>query len=241
MKRLRLFGFGSQFAFYSFLFTAAIPCGTAVGCAVPDEGIATSGPATAPLDMPELDDPRRLLELAKPMVRGDTAAPITILAFTDFSCSHCKEFHEVVMPRLDLAYIDDGQVQLSIYEYPYPIGPHSFLAARSAQCAGDQGKYFEYSALLYGNQLAWVLKAGLPIDDFVDYAKTAQIEPVAFRQCVEGQKHAERVTATKRFGDALGVPGTPTIFVQAKGQMWTRVRDWSAAGIAAAIESVKKP
>lgn len=242
MKSLRLCGFGSHFAFLGFLFTAAIPCGTAVACAVPDAGNATSGPVTEPLDMPELDDPRRLLELAKPIVRGDTAAPITILEFADFSCSHCKEFHDVVMPRLDLAFINDGKVQLHIYEYPYPIGPHSFLAGRAARCAGDQGKYFEYGDQLFANQMAWVLKGDLPIDEFVDYAETAGLDTDAFRQCVSGRQNAELVTATKRFGDALGVPGTPTLFIQPKGQMWTRVRDWSAAGIAAAVEAaLKKP
>ena len=171
--------------------------------------------ATAPVEIEGIDDPARLMEMAKGIpVGGDPNAPIEIWEFADYSCSHCKEFHEIIESRLDIAYLNDGRAQLVMFDYPMPVGPHSFLAARAARCAGDQGKYAEYADVLFDNQALWAPASGVPVGTFTDYAETLGLDAGTFRSCLQSNQHAEVVTANRALGDQLGVNGTPSVYIQ---------------------------
>jgi protein-disulfide isomerase len=181
----------------------------------------------------------QLLELAKGIPVGDTAAPIKIWEFADYSCPHCKEFHEIVETRLDLAYLQGGKVQMVFFDYPMPVGPHSFLAARAARCAADQGKFKEYSDALFDNQALWAPASGVPVGAFTDYAKTLGLDDGAFKSCLQSDKHADVVSANRALGDQVGVNGTPSIYIQqTSSRLFRPVRNATYDSIAVVLDSL---
>jgi protein-disulfide isomerase len=83
-----------------------------------------------------------LVEQGSPFL-GKLSAPITIVEFGDFQCDRCLRFAKYTEPQLNQTYIQTGKVNL-VFKY-FPIyGPDSTPAAMAAQCANDQGKFWNY-------------------------------------------------------------------------------------------------
>src|SRR6266508_4864286 len=89
---------------------------------------------------------------------GDPNAPIKIEEFSDFQCPYCKNFHEKTEPLLRQYYIDTGKALFVYRSMGNWVsgnlgGPNteSQDAALGAYCAGEQNKFWEMHALLFGN------------------------------------------------------------------------------------------
>src|SRR5690606_29190462 len=85
-------------------------------------------------------------------VKGDTSAPVTLTMYGDFQCPACKtegQLLERAWPRIQ------GKVRLVFRHYPLDIHRHAFLAARYAEAAARQGKFWEMHDALYANQELW--------------------------------------------------------------------------------------
>jgi len=90
------------------------------------------------------------------------------------------------------------------------------VAARAARCAGDQGKFWEYHDLLFGQQSRWSTKPSVPIKQFEEYAAQLGLDTQAFGQCLNSDRHADVVSANRLLGEQLGVNGTPTVIINNK-------------------------
>ena len=200
--------------------------------------------AVAPIEMPVLNDPAQLAALAQPVSRGNPEAPIKIMEFGDYQCPSCRFFQQQVKPRLDMTYVDDGQAQFAFFDFPLSIHPHSFLAARAARCAGDQGgsePYFKYHDALFTNQPTWSISSQ-PARLFVEYAEAGGLDSDAFEACLRSDRFADVVTANLRMAEQLNLPGTPSVLVQGQG-LPKRV-DWTSLetifqSISATIDTVR--
>ena len=86
-------------------------------------------------------------------VLGDPKARVTIIEFGDYQCPSCRLFWQDVQPRLKKDYIDTGKVRLVFRDFPVlEIHPEAAVASQAAQCAGDQGKYWEMHDKLFREQ-----------------------------------------------------------------------------------------
>jgi protein-disulfide isomerase len=178
----------------------------------------------SPLELPALSA-QELLELAQPTVIGNEAAAITIMDFSDFSCPSCQQFASRVKPLLDRGYIQEGLARFAYYDFPLPGFPNSFLAARAARCAGDQGGFWPFHDELFRNQSQWSVMAD-PSPTFEGFAEAGGLDRAAFRACLRSDRHAEVVTANRDLGIQLGVAGTPTIFLNTGEGRAIRVTEW---------------
>lgn len=182
---------------------------------------ALSDAATAPVEVEGLDNSERLIELAQGVTLGDENAPVTIVEFGDYQCPGCGSFAQQVKPQIELQLIEQGRAKFVYYDFPLvQIHPHAFLAARAARCAGDQGtqQYWDYHDLLFRMQPRWSGQANA-IGAFQDYAASVELDEGAFRACLQSDRHADVVTANMVLGQQLGVSGTPTVMVNAGGQV----------------------
>jgi protein-disulfide isomerase len=193
--------------------------------------------AVAPVEVAGLEDPQQLRELARGVVLGDSAAPITIMEFADYSCPHCGLFQAQIKPRIELAYVQDGQAKFVFHDRPLGSFPHSFLAARAARCAGDQDRYFEYHDVLFQNQPTWSLRSAPPAGLFEGYAEELGLDATAFRGCLRSDRHADVVTANLRLAEQLDVYSTPTVLVRSTGLPSRPESDFQS--IANAVEALK--
>lgn len=152
-----------------------------------------------------------LAALGKGPALGDTSAPVTITEFSDFQCSFCKKFWAETLPRLKEMYIKPGRVRF-IYRHLAILGEHSVQAALAAECAGEQGKFWEYHDRLFAAQgpLAFT-RAKLK-----RYAQELNLDGDAFSRCLESGKYMKKVEGETGAGQFLGARGTPTFFINGR-------------------------
>ena len=174
--------------------------------------------ATEPIEVDGLDDQEVLVAMAQGVTKGDEDAPITIVEFGDYACPGCGGFAMSVKPQVELLLLETGKAKFVFYDFPLTsIHPTSFLAARSARCAQDQDKFWEYHDALFRNQGSWRLEAS-PISQFLGFAEDLGLDGEDFEACVKSDRHADLVSANMRLGYELRVSSTPTIMVQGNDQ-----------------------
>lgn len=89
-------------------------------------------------------------------VLGSSDAKITIIEFSDFQCPFCESFFMSTYPELKKNYIDTGKVQFAFRHYPLTsIHPNAQKAHEAAECANEQGKFWEYHDKLFQTQAVW--------------------------------------------------------------------------------------
>jgi protein-disulfide isomerase len=209
----------------------------AAGIVIWNMAFSTGGEgARAPVSLDDVG-PQELIQLAQGMERGDPDAPIVLMDFSDYSCPSCAAFTNQAKPYLEMNYIDSGLVRFVYYDFPLGgMFQHSFLAARAARCAGDQGGYWEFHDRLFQRQGEWSRQTD-PFSSFVGYADDIGMARSEFRSCLGSDRHADVVTANMQLGQQLGVSGTPTIFLNAGEGRAERVESWSPTQLGAQINA----
>lgn len=93
------------------------------------------------------------IDLGKAVLRGDSSAKVTIVEFSDFQCPFCERS----FPTMNQVMEDyKGKVKLAYKHFPLvSIHPKAQKAAEAAECAKDQGKFWEFHDKLFGNYADW--------------------------------------------------------------------------------------
>lgn len=154
------------------------------------------------------------LQRVQGIARGRADAPITIYEFADFQCPHCAEFAALVEPVIMERLVDTGKVRYVFYDFPLGF-KWSWLAARAGRCANEQGKFWEWHALVFARQQEWAFDTD-PISKWGPLAEQAGLNRGAFESCVRSDKFQTEVTESSQLGNSLGVQGTPTLFVNGR-------------------------
>jgi protein-disulfide isomerase len=94
----------------------------------------------------------------------------------------------------------------------YSIHPQAQKAAEAAECAGEQGKYWEMHALLFEGQESWSGSQDA-VNTFKDLAGDLDLDQAQFDACLDDGTYADKVTADYQEGAAEGVSGTPAFRV----------------------------
>ena len=139
--------------------------------------------------------------------RGPDRAPVTIVVFTDFECPYCAKLDARLR---DLEVLYPGRVRLVYKAHPLPMHAHAKLAARAAAAADAQGKFWPFYERLFSHQKA-LDRAALDA-----YAADAGLDLDRFANDLADARTGDTVAADLADGDALGVTGTPTLFVNGR-------------------------
>lgn len=139
----------------------------------------------------------------KDHIRGNKNAKVTIIEYSDFECPFCARFHPT-MVQLISEYKDD--VRWVFRHFPLSsIHPNAQKASEAAECAAEQGKFWEMTDKLFEKQAVGVGLAQLP-----GYAQEAGVKDMKkFNDCLSSGKYAARVASDLAGGEAAGVTGTP--------------------------------
>jgi len=159
-------------------------------------------------------------------VKGNPNAVVTIVEFTDFECPGCARQH----PVLEQIVNEYGnRVRLVVRDFPLSQHANAHKAAEAAEAAREQGKYWEYAAVLFRNQSA------LGVDKLRQYATDLGLDRAKFDASLDSGKLADKVQRDLMEGRKLGINGTPTLYVNGK-----RVSDNSYESLKSAIDTALK-
>ena len=170
-----------------------------------------SNAVTEPVDLGDLSD-EELVNLAHGSELGDPDAPISVVEFGDYQCPSCAMFASGVKPLIELNLVNTGRAKFVFYDLPLAQHSNSFLASRASHCAGDQDRFWDYHTTLFENQFSWA-SSGDPVGNFVGYARALGMDEGAFRDCLNSDRHARRVSANLRLASALSLTSTPSVLV----------------------------
>ncbi|HKI53982.1 MAG TPA: thioredoxin domain-containing protein [Anaerolineales bacterium] len=150
---------------------------------------------------------------------GDPNAPIKIDEFSDFQCPYCERFHQETEPLLQQYYIATGKVYFVYHSMGNWVSQNiggtrteSQDAAAAAYCAGEQNKFWDMHAQLFGNVL------GEDAGSFTDkrlaaIAEAAGLNMDDFNSCYNSGKYIDRTQQDMQDGTAAGITGTPGFLV----------------------------
>jgi len=150
-------------------------------------------------------------------VRGDSNAPVTIIEFSDFQCPFCRKFFDETLGQVEEIYIKTGKAKLVYRDFPLPFHPMAQKSAEAAECADDQGKFWEMHDKIFVEQS----KQGsgtiqYSLDDVKRWAGEIGLNANQFNECVDSGKYSEEVKKDLADGNAAGVSGTPSFFINGK-------------------------
>ena len=136
--------------------------------------------------------------------KGNPAAAVTVVEFTDYQCPSCAAA-QPVLQRIMAEYGD--KVRFVVRDFPLSQHRDAARAAEAAEAAREQGKYWEYTMLLYQNQSA------LQVEKLKEYATRVGLDRAKFDAALDSGRHADSVRRDLQDGERVGVGGTPTVFV----------------------------
>lgn len=141
---------------------------------------------------------------------GSDSAKVTVVEFADFQCPACGAAHPIVQQVLDK--YEDDQVQYIFRHFPLPGHQNARIAARAAEAAGEQGKFFEMHDMLYENQQEWS-ESNNPKDIFQTYSQELGLDMDAFTKALDNKDLAQAIQEDLNAGIELGVNSTPTFYI----------------------------
>jgi len=146
---------------------------------------------------------------------GSDSASIEITEYSDFECPFCASFATVQMPVIREQLIATGRVRWRYRDFPLPTHAYSRYAALAAQCAGEQRKFWEMHDQLFTNH-QWAQTGKNPRGLFRDFARAIGLDLDKYDACMDGQRYAGRIQASVQEGEARGVKGTPSFYVNGR-------------------------
>ena len=144
--------------------------------------------------------------------RGAASAKVMMVEVSDYHCPFCRRHTLTTQPQIDAEYINTGKLRYVFIDYPIDqLHPDAFKAHEAANCAGDQGKYWEMHGKLFetpppreGAQLG---------PQLVSQAQGIGLDLAKFRACIDGGKYSTPVRDNVARMQQLGVDSTPTFLI----------------------------
>jgi protein-disulfide isomerase len=140
--------------------------------------------------------------------KGPADAPVTIVEFSDFQCPFCSR----LLPALGQVVEEYGnQVRLVFRQFPLSsLHPDAQKAAEASLCANEQGMFWEMHDAMFENQQA------LGVEQLKATARSLGVEGTDFDSCLDSGRFATEVAADLQAGRAIGVNGTPALFINGR-------------------------
>lgn len=174
---------------------------------------------TAPSTNPSIQNSKQVtFDLKDEPFLGNKDAPVTIVEFTDLQCPFCRRAFVTTFPQLKKEYIENGKVLYVVKDFPLSFHPSALPAAIYANCANEQGKYWEVHDAIFNNQQ----KQGFGTIQFSENDIKQWISGIdgldmkKLEACVKSGKYEKEIRQDISEGIAAGVGGTPTFFINGR-------------------------
>ncbi len=140
--------------------------------------------------------------------KGNATAKVTLVEVSDYHCPFCRRQALQTLPQVMTEYVNSGKARYVFVDYPIAqLHPDAFKSHEAANCAGDQGKYWQMHESLFANS---------PVRDAVQLtaqAKTIGLDIPKFSACLSGGRHAVAIRDSIERMQQLGIGGTPLTLI----------------------------
>jgi protein-disulfide isomerase len=177
---------------------------------VPDSGSDNqpSQPAAQPSQQAPSGDGVRMADiLDDDPARGDPNAPVVMVEWSDFQCPFCGRFYGETLPQIEENYIKTGKLKIVYRDFPLSFHPEAQPAAEAAECANEQGKFWEFHDLIFSNQQS--MSAGA----YKQWAADLGLNTQQFNDCFDSGKYTSEIQKDFNEGAAIGISGTPGFYL----------------------------
>lgn len=152
-------------------------------------------------------------------VLGNPDAPVTFVEYADYQCPACGQFATDALPHLIQDFVVPGQVNYEFRAYPFlggtdltTPGNESVEAAIAAECARDQGQFWEFNHKLFENQDG-ENDGAFSNENLKRMAGELGLEQTTFDSCLDSGKHRQTVIDGYNSAQANGINSTPTLII----------------------------
>jgi protein-disulfide isomerase len=139
--------------------------------------------------------------------KGAKGAALQVVIFSDFQCPFCSRV-EPTLKQMEKEY--GGKARFVWKNYPLPFHNNAMPAAQAAMAAGAQGKFWEMHDKLFANQSA------LDRPSLEKYAQELGLNMAKFKADLDSNKYKDVIEAEQKEGTAVGVTGTPAVFINGR-------------------------
>ncbi len=148
-------------------------------------------------------------------VKGNPNAPVTVVEYSDFQCPFCSRFFQQTLPLIEENYIDTGKIKFVYKDLPLDsLHPNARAAHIAAECADEQGKFWEYHDVLFEKQPQWSSLASSELQNkFTEFATDMGLQAASFESCMQSPNIADEVNKDVLEAVSYGATGTPTFFI----------------------------
>jgi protein-disulfide isomerase len=147
------------------------------------------------------------VQLGSEPTKGSPTAKVTLVEISDYHCPFCRRHMQMTQPQIDAEYIATGKVRYVFVDYPIAqLHPDAFKAHEAADCAGEQGKYWEMHAQLFA-------KPTRDPAELTSQAAAIGVDKARFRTCLESEKYRAQIQQSVDRMQQLGVDSTPTFLI----------------------------
>jgi protein-disulfide isomerase len=164
--------------------------------------LAAAAPQAAPA--PAAGPPQQIDVRPDDPIRGNKAAPVTVVLFSDFQCPYCSRV-EPTLKQVLATY--GGKVRIAWKHQPLGFHQNALPAALAAEAAREQGKFWEMHDALFQNQQQ------LSPDTYERLARQLGLNLGAFKTALGSPRNRQRITDDQQLAGRVGANGTPTMFV----------------------------
>ena len=149
---------------------------------------------------------------------GKADAVVTIIEFGDYQCPLCRAFWRETLPRIKREYVETGRVRIVFRDFPIQdVHPEATVTAMAAECAEDQGKFWEFHDKVFREQDRRgrdVVRYN--VRDVKRWAADVGLEAAAFNECLDSERHKAEVLKDYQDGAGIGMNGTPVFFINGR-------------------------
>jgi len=140
---------------------------------------------------------------------GSDSAPVTIIEYADFECPACAQFAILTGPDIKQRLVATGQVRWIFRDLPLSMHRNSLAAHHAAQCAGEQGRFWEMHDQIFFNHGRWVPERR-PERALRDLAHAILVDRGRYDECMSSNRYIPRLRQLQADAAARGISSTPT-------------------------------
>jgi len=143
---------------------------------------------------------------------------ILLVEYSDLQCPGCQYAHQLLSQLEKDPDFPTIKENITFVYRHFPldsIHPNARRAAHTAEAAAKQGKFFEFSDVLFTNQGEWG-PAENPDEQFMAYAKSLKLDLDQLKKDMNSKEMQDRVQSDFLTGTKVNIQGTPTFFLNGK-------------------------